>query len=236
MSLLTACQDVADVIGLTRPTAIASGTDQLARQMFAIAKDVLAELGLMDWPFLQIPYSFDTVVDQASYSMPADFGREVGDTVFLASQYYQLRGSLTPGDWQRQRNSLAVQNGRYKFRLFGLPLKLYITPTPSAAEEIVLEYQTTYRVQQADTTYKTTFFADDDEALVPEDLLKMGIRWRLKRAKGLDYSEDFNEYEIARANRLAQQLSLGSIAVAYRNQAEVPELADGYVPEFGYGS
>lgn len=235
MSLLSVCQDVADVIGLTRPAAIISGTDQLSRQMLGIAKEVLDELSLMDWPVLQIPYSFNTVAAQAAYTLPADFGREIGDTAYLATQYYPLRGSLTPGDWNRQRNALPSQIGRYKFRIYGLPLKLYFTPVPGTVETIVLEYQTTYRVKQLDSSYKTTYFSDDDVPLVPEDLVKKGLKWRLRRAKGLDYSEEFNEYEIARRDRLAQALTLGSMPVAYRNQAEMSDLATGYVPEYGFG-
>lgn len=235
MSLLSVCQDVADVTGLTRPTAIITGTDQLSRQFLGIAREVLDELTLMDWPNLEIPYSLNTVVGQSAYVLPADFKREIGDTAYLASQYYPLRGSLTPGDWQRQRNALPSQIGRYKFRLYGLPLKLNITPTPGTVEQVVFEYQTTYKVQQADTTYKSTWYDDADVAVVPEDLVRMGIKWRIRRAKGLDYIEEYNAYEMARRERLAQQLALGSMPVAYRNQVDVPEISTGYVPEFGFG-
>lgn len=235
MSLLSVAQDTADVIGLTRPTAIVTGNDQLARQILGLAKETIEELGLMDWPKLQIPYSFNTVVGQTEYSLPADFGREVGDTVYVASQYHHLRGSLTPGDWARQRDQLQIQMGRYRFRIFGLPLKLHVTPAPQVVEELVLEYQTTYRVQQADTTYKTTYFADTDVSLVPEELVKKGLKWRLRRAKGLDYSEEFDDYEHDRAQRLAQQLGLGSMPVSYRNQTEFTEGLGVYVPESGFG-
>lgn len=236
MSLLSVAQDVTDEIGLTRPTAIVSGTDQLARQILAISKVVLDELSNMDWPILQVPYQFSTVVSQSQYSLPSDFDRETVDTAFLASQYYSLRGSLTPGDWQRQRNSLPSQIGRYKFRVFGLPLKLNFSPTPLTVETVVLEYHTTYKVKQSDGTYKTTYFDDTDVSLVPEELVKKGLKWRLKRAKGLDYSEEFNEYEVARAQRLAQQLAIGSQAVAQRNLLDTPEISGGFVPENGFGT
>lgn len=235
MSLLSVCQDVADVIGLTRPTAIITGTDQLSRQMLGTAREVLEELGRMDWPFLEIPYSFTTVPNQTAYALPPDFGREVGDTAYEASQYYPLRGSLTPSDWSRQRNALPSQIGRYKFRIFGFPQMFNFTPTPQTAENIIFEYQTNYRVMHSNSTYGTTFSADDDTALVPEDLLKIGLKWRIRRAKGLDYSEEYDNYEMLRKERLAQALTLGSMPVAYRNAVEIPELPTGYVPEFGFG-
>lgn len=236
MTLLSVAQDVCDVIGLVRPAAIITGNDQLARQILGLAKETLEELGLMDWPMLEVPYTFNTTVGQAQYDLPADFGREVGDTVYVASQYSQLRGSLSPADWYRQRDALQAQIGRYRFRIFGLPTKLNFAPTPQVVEEITLEYQTTYRVRQGDGTYKDTFYADSDVPLVAEELLKKGLKWRLRRAKGLDYSEEFDDYEISRAQRLAQALSMGSMPIAYRSQYDMPEGLNLYIPETGYGS
>lgn len=236
MSLLSISQEVCDVIGLARPAAIVTGNDQLARQILGLAKETLDELGGMDWPILQVPYAFSTIAGQAQYALPADFDRETADTVFIASQYGQLRGSLSPADWQRQRSTLAANMGRYRFRLYGLPNVLNFQPVPQVAEGIVLEYVTTIRVKQADNTYKNTYFADTDVSVVSEELVKKGLKWRLRRAKGMDYSEEFDDYEIARAQKLAQALSMGSMAVASRSGNEWPEELGYCIPETGYGS
>lgn len=237
MSLLSVAQEVTDVIGLTRPAAIISGTDALARQILGLAKETLEELGRMDWPVLEIPYTFNTVSNQSQYALPADFGREIGDSVYVSGQYQSLRGSLTAADWQRQKSGTAVNLGRYRFRIFGLPTMLNLTPVPSRVEALVLEYQTTYRVQQQDNTYKNTFFADTDVPLMPEELLKKGLKWRLRHAKGLDYSEEFNDYEMSRTARLAQAMSMGSMPVAYRSGLDNAEgIGNMYIPEVGYGS
>lgn len=237
MSLLSVAQDVTDVIGLTRPTAIVSSTDQLSRQILGLAKETLDELGLMDWPVLEIPYTFNTVVNQSQYALPDDFGREIGDTMYVTDQYMSLRGSLTPADWQRQKSGLQVNMGRYRFRIFGLPTMLNMQPTPTMVQTLTMEYQTTSLVQQTDNTYKNTFFADTDVTLMPEELLKKGLKWRLRRAKGLDYSEEFNDYEMSRADRLAKALSMGSMAVAYRSGIEdCAGIGVPYIPEVGYGS
>lgn len=234
MTLLTIAQDTADVIGLTRPNAVITGQDQLARQILGLARKTIDELGLMDWPQLQVPYTFDTVVDQDTYDLPSDWGREVGDTVYVGAVYDRIRGSLSPSEWAWQRSNMSSL-GRYKFRVFGMPLKFHITPTPTTVEAVTLEYQTTFRVQQADTTYKSTWYADTDVPLVAEDLVKMGLEWRLRRAKGLDYSEEFDAYEFARNNRLAQQLQMGSMPVARRNMYDDDCYDYGRIPENGFG-
>lgn len=233
MTLLSIAQDTADVIGLTRPVAIITGTDQLSRQMLGFAKKTLEELSAMDWPILQVSYSFNTVANQAQYALPADFNREIGDSVYGAARYSQLRGSLTPADWARQRNVLPGV-GFYRFRIFGNPPMLNLTPTPQGVEAIVFEYQTLNRVTNAGVS-RTTYADDADISTVPEDLMKKGLEWRLRRAKGLDYTEEFDDYELTRAQRLAQTMQFGSMPVAYRGVYDGSEMAMGYVPENGYG-
>lgn len=235
MTLLSICKDVADVVGVTRPAAIITGQDEMSRFMLGFAKETLTELGLMDWPLLQIPYTFDTVANQGAYDLPADFGREVGDTVYTNSRYNAIRGSLTPAQWAKQRNTLP-ELGMYRFRLFGLPLKLNITPTPTAVDSVVLEYQTTYRVRRSNNAYAAVWTADSDTPLFDEDLVTKGIKWRLRRQLGLDYSEEFNDYEMSRSSRLAQQLDLGSQPVAYRRPGYDDDYPyPGYIPETGFG-
>jgi hypothetical protein len=236
MTLLSTAQRACDVAGLPRPAALLSSTDPFNRQVLALAIEVLDELCLMNWPILNVPYTFNTVANQSQYDLPEDFKREMGDTMYAASQYTQLRGSLTPADWARQRDTLQAQYGRYRYRIFGLPLKINVSPTPTAVEALTFEYQTTYKVQQADTTYKNTFFADSDVPLVDEDLFYSGLKWRLRRVKGLDYSEEFNEYEVDKAKRLAQALQLGSMPVSYRYPYDVPDGLGFYIPENGYGN
>jgi hypothetical protein len=234
MSLLSIVQDTADVVGLTRPTAVITGVDQLSHQMLGFAKETLEELSMMDWPILENSYSFNTVVGQSQYALPSDFSREIGDSVYGQARYSQLRGSLTAADWARQRNVLPGV-GFYRFRIFSYPLKINLTPTPQTIETVVFEYQSANRVVQTGGALKTTFFDDTDVSLVPEDILKKGLKWRIRRAKGLDYSEEFDDYELTRNQRLAQALQLGSMAVAYRGPFDDINLSPGYVPESGFG-
>ena len=236
MSLLTISQAVADSVGLPRPGSVASSTDQLARQMLALANETLEELCRMEWPVLEVPYSFQTVINQEAYTLPADYGRQVSDSAYVATQYYLLRGSLTSADWQRSKNALPSQIGRYKFRIFGNPLKLYITPKPMTVETVVMEYITKNRAYNTGGNPILMYTADTDTSIVPEDLVQRGLKWRIKHAKGLDYAEDFNVYEMARQQVFAQQLALGSMPVAMRNLIDIPEIPNGFVPEFGYGS
>lgn len=236
MSLLTIAQRVADEVGLPRPGAVSSGTDQLARQMFALANAELEDLGKKNWPVLSTAYTFPTVVAQETYTPPAGFARFVADTAFVASQYYGMRGALSANEWERRKNSLPSNTGRYRYRMFGAPLQLHIVPTPGTVEQIVIEYMSGLLVLDADNvTRKPLYVVDTDVSVVPEELVRKGLKWRIKHAKGLDYSEDFDAYEMSVDELFAQQLNLGAIPVAQRSLADIPELGDGYIRETGYG-
>ncbi len=233
MSLFQICTDVADVVGIQRPLAIMTSQDQLARQLLGFAQETLEELSLMDWPVLVRSVVLPTVSMQDKYDLPADFEHEIGDTMYIANRYEQVRGSMTPGDWARQRAGLP-DIGMYRFRIFGQPLKINVMPTPQVPEDVVYEYKTTDRVIHTDGSFGPRYAADTDVSIVPEELVKKGLKWRIRRGKGLDYSEEFDDYEFARNTRLAQQLQFGSMPVAYR--APYDGLTDGYVPESGYGA
>jgi hypothetical protein len=234
MALLTICQEVADVVGVQRPLAIVTAVDQLSRQMLGLAKEALEELSLMDWPILVQTYPLDTVTDQSQYTLPSDFEHEIGDTMYMANRYEQLRGSLSPGDWARQRNVLP-DLGRYRFRIYGYPPMINITPTPQMVENLIFEYKTRNRVIKSDGSLSPNYSDDMDVSIVYEELVKKGLKWRLRRAKGLDYSEEFDDYEFARTSRLAQQLQFGSMPVSYRSPWDIDVVTNGYVPESGYG-
>jgi hypothetical protein len=236
MSLQSIVQSVVDEAGLPRVGSVASGPDDWARQLFALANATLRDIQKCTWPLYERQYAFTTVAGQAEYDLPADWARVITDTVYLASSYYQMRGSLSPSDWQWRRNGMAPQTGWYKYRVYGSPLKLHITPTPETVEDVVLEYVTKNIVKQSAGTYVPRFSDDEDTVPELEDLVALGLKWRIKHAKGLDYAEDYNEYEASKKQTLAQMIGSGSIPVAARNAAGTPELTDGYVRENQYGA
>jgi hypothetical protein len=102
-------------------------------------------------------------------------------------------------------------------------------------ESITLEYATTNNILQSNGVYIRQYTLDDDVAIIPEELVAEGLNWRIRRAKGLAYEEEFNDYEVNRYQVLAQMLNMGSMPVAYRRMIDDAYVPDGYIPEWGYG-
>lgn len=237
MTLLTIAQRVCDTVGLPRPASIASSSDQLGRQMFGLANDTLEELRELNWPQLETPHSFDTVVGQDAYFLPADYARFETDTAFITSEYYSLRGSLTAKEWSIRKNGLNQSLGRLRYRVFGYPLKLQFIPTPQTVQNITIEYVSNYLVIGSDEVRRPMFSQDSDECILPEELVRKGLKWRIKHAKGLDYSQDFNDYETSCAKLFAQSLNLPSTPVAYRYPwGDYQDIGFPVIPETGYGA
>ena len=81
-------------------------------------------------------------------------------------------------------------------------------------ESITLEYATTNNVLQSNGVYIRQYTFDDDIAVIPEELVAEGLNWRIRRAKGLAYEEEFNDYEVNRYQVLKRML-LWPMPVAY---------------------
>lgn len=237
MTLLSIVQRTADEAGVPRPTAVASGTDPGSRQFFALANTVLQELCRMDWPVLIKDATLPLVPATTAYNTPADFVRLVANTAYNSSNYYAVRNQVSPAEWQRQKYSMLSGIGQYKMRLAGYPKQIHFTPTPQVADSIVYEYITNERVvQDGGGSYSSLYTLDTDTSIVPEELVQLGIKWRIKMEKGLAYAEDFNYYEATRQQLFAQSISLEDLPVAVRygvNDAQ--GITDGYVPESGFG-
>ena len=106
-------------------------------------------------------------------------------------------------------------------------------PVPVSAEGLVYLYKSNALVRPGSGPLKQFYELDDDTAIIPEDVIEMGVMWRFKRAKGLDFSAELAEYNEMSRTRFAQ--SRGESDLPIPNGNFTPELTDGYVPDNGFG-
>lgn len=233
MTLLSSVRNVCAAVGLfPLPSAVANNTGNLTAQFLALANREIKKLSQeRDWPVLVTEYAFPTVNGQASYNLPADFDKVINDTAWNRDAYYQLRGGMTAAEWQYYKSGQIPILPRYGFRVSGTALKL--TPTPTAAENLVIEYRSKYYVVDNNGAAKAEFTMDTDSPRVAEALFEIGLQWRIKHAKGLDYGEDLVEYEGRVAKLYAEAIALPSIV---SSRLDLSPITDGYVRPNGFGS
>lgn len=198
MSLLSIIQDTCDRIGVPRPTAVVSSTDQQVRQLYALANEEGVSLAKRaDWQSLVTEWTFITVAqaEQTNTPIPTDLKSFVSDSFFNRTSQRPLVGPVTPQAWQAQQARPVMSGIFLAFR--ERQGTFLVTPAPTAGDTIAYEYVSASWAMSSAGQGKPAFTSDDDSAFLDEELIKQGLRWRWKQAKGLPYAEDMETYERA---------------------------------------
>jgi hypothetical protein len=196
MSLLTIIQDACAETGTPRPSAAYGSLDDFIRQMVRLANKEGKELvKRFEWQVLTKEVTFTSLANETQTAiLPADFGRFVNETFYNRSESRQFEGPIPPTEWQN-RKATTANTIMYGYRQRGDAI--LIMPTPAAGDTYAFEYISKYWIDNdADGDGDlAAFAADTNTVLFDEEILTLGVIWRFKMARGLDYAEDFRTYE-----------------------------------------
>lgn len=238
MSLLSICQNVLAETGWPKLNSVASNTDATAQQIFTLANTELQAISeLLSWPHLEVEYPFSTAAAQSVYLWPSDFRVLAPNSIFNASEYYGLKGSTGLQFWELLKYGNLASLSHTRFRVtypLGLP-GIEITPTPDGVQDLIAVYYSKDYVRNGVVT-KQRYDNDADVSKVPERYIELGVKWRFRRAKGLDFSAELAEYNSTVLSQFTKYLAPGDITVGGRRPNEYYGLTPGYVPYNGFGS
>jgi len=195
MSLLSIIQDAADIIGIDKPVSIIGNTGTTSSQMLAM----LTMSGRMlarrhDWQALINEHVFNTAASTESYALPADYDRHIDDTAWDRTNLWNVRGSITPREWQIRKSGVVPTGVRRRFRVKGG--FVFIDPIPTTIDSLVYEYiSKNWITDSAGASAASAFVADTDITIFSETLMTLDLIWRFKKEKGFDYAEDFRDFE-----------------------------------------
>ena len=199
MSLLTLIQGVCNTpgIGINAPSVVVGSTDRGVKELYELAQQEGKELATRAaWQRLTKEQTFTSTATEAqANALATDADWIVPDTFYNRTQKRQVVGPLASKEWAAQKAITATVLFD-SFRLRGN--SILMLPTPAAGDTYAYEYVSLYWVDtDADGDGEAASWASDtDTALLDERLMKLGVVWRWKKAKGLDYAEDFRTYEI----------------------------------------
>ena len=205
MSLLTIVQYACRRAAVPVPDVVYGTSDQQILQMLALLEEEgndLAQRGV--WQGLTFEASWTTTAaeDQGALTTLASNGFRYikNDTIWSRTRRLPVAGPLSPQDWQTLK-AWSVSGPYYQYRIRGG--RLLVNPAAPASESWFFEYLSKNWILSASgSVYKQYFTLDTDTVLIPEELLILGLRWRWKKEKGLDYAEDFRTYEMQVKNAL----------------------------------
>lgn len=203
LSILEICQDAALELSLVSPTAVAGDVnddtaEKLLRHLTRCCKQVA---GRHDWQILRREHTFTTVDDpEQTGALASDYLRMIPLSMWNRTRNRKVQGPITPAEWQAYQ--AMVTSGIFdQFMIRGS--SVMFTPTPSPGQTIAYEYITNaIGTDSTGVTQKTRFSADTDIPYFDDELLTLGLVWRYRKSEGLDYAEEFRDFELRMAELL----------------------------------
>lgn len=202
MSLLTIIQDAALSLGLIAKsddlTAVISSVDPTINQLLALANKEGKDLSQRyDWQAQTKEASFTTTATEFQGTLVSiagsGFKAILSNTMWDRTFSRPIRGSITNQRWARLKGSTAAGTfSEHQIR----DDSIYAIPAPATASSLwAFFYRSKYWCQSSGGTGQDRWADDTDTGILNEDLMSLGIEWRYEKAKGFDYSEEFQTYE-----------------------------------------
>lgn len=174
---------------------------------------------------------------QSDYALPTGFQRPIDNTMWDRSRYWQMRGPMSPQQWQLYKSSIIGQASiqrRFRFRQISGVTVFSIDPVPTDnGSPLVFEYVSNAWCQSNTGTPQTMWQADTDTGILDEYLLMLGTRWRVLRRLGFSYSEELDEYERQVSKAMASDGGGAILGLVPRYGLNL--LGPWNIPETGFG-
>lgn len=182
---------------------------------------------------------------QEAYPYPADINYFIPGTGWDRNFRWQLLGPINAVEWQVVKSGISPVGPRMRYRL--MAGQIYVNPAPYvipqtstvATDLIVMEYCSNFWTAPNGSTGQPTqalFQADSDICLAfPEDLITMSLKWRMLKAIGNAYEEEFGEYERARDRRTGRETMARALPLNAR-AGQLRLLNSQQVPDTGFGT
>lgn len=214
-------------------TSVIGSTDPQINQLLGLLNEegqTLAEE--TDWQALQTETSFTTVATEtqgtlATIAPGCKF--IVNDTIWNRTLRMPVFGPDSPQLWQQQQ-AMYYAGPWNQYRVRGG--NIIFVPAPTAGQSCYFEYVSRNWVTVALGGTSSYFTADADTSLLDEQIMEMGLIWRWKQIKGLDFQADYDKYNARVYNAKARDSSRPTLNLA-GNQNDFPAIV--IVPAGNWG-
>lgn len=197
------------VIGSSVPSAVFGSSDREALELGEAAHEAADHMAeFHDWQRLKRLATMTGDGSTTAFDLPSDFLRMPKDQrVWSSAQETPMTHVLSHDDWLE----LDVKAYELVIRAWTiLGGEFHTKPALDAGETAKFYYQSRMKVNGG---AKEEFSADEDTFDLDDRVLKLGIIWRWKANKGLDYAEDMVNYEMALATAVAADKGSRTLAI-----------------------
>lgn len=224
MTVLTACQEAAVKLNLVEPVTLFTSTEQFDKEIRTEANETAeAVMKAYDWQKLVTLKTLTGDGSTTSFPLPVDYDRMVKDAKVLTSQF---ASGLTKADdlnhWLDLQINGAVTVPGYWIVLGGA---MQILPALASGVTAKFYYIKNTVVTGAAMAAQARFVADADTFNLPERLLRLGVIWRWRAQKRMEYSEDLANFETALAEETGTDKGSRTIVVGRQRTSADAEFA-----------
>lgn len=211
MTIATVCDDASDRVGIYSPTSYNGAQNPSSRLLLRLCKAAAVDISRRHpWMDLRKVHVFTTVAgENQTGGIPADFDRMIKDTFWNRTDQRPVVGPTSSLDWQYMQATTLGSVLDDRFRIIGGVMQVY--PAAEADETWAYEYQDKNLFEASDGTLKTDITSDADMFRLNEELLTRALTWRYRQSKGMDYAEDFSQFEVFLKQLQAQETAAGTI-------------------------
>ena len=240
-TLLTIIGDASEELAFDRPASVTGSTDPGVLRLLQMSNREGRDLAeAAEWTALQRLHTFTTTADTDEYTLPSDYGRLLNDTEWDRTEARPIIGPLSPEQWQAIKSG-SLGSGIYgrRYRILrsatSTTRKIRIDPTPSTTgDTLAYEYISNAWCTSSDgETLQTAWAADTDVTLLDRDLLTLGTIVRYRRATGLDYASESDEYMTMLHRKIARDRPSPTLNLARRSRLRLIGVDN--LPETGFG-
>lgn len=169
-----------------------------------------------------------------AYDLPSDLEYFCTKTFWDGSYRWQLLGPLEAQEKNVIRYGISPVGPRRRFWI--LNNKMFINPTPTnTTDTIAYDYFSNAWCASSGGTAQTKWAADTDTYLLDEDCFVLGLKWRFLRSKGLNYDQEFRDYQ-DQCNRVMARDGAGRDLPLNAQATSINLLNSTNTPDTGFGS
>jgi hypothetical protein len=193
VSVLTAAQSAGVKLLGVKPGSLFSTTNKFAMELADLANDVATDIAKAhDWQQLRKLATLSGDGVKIAFDLPADYDRmlkatDVHSKNWKSAKFIAVRDE---DQWLYIQQTAATGAPGYWIMLGG---KFQIYPPMPVGEEAQFYYVRNTIVNGANAT----FSSDGETFALSERLLMLGLVWRWRAQKKMDYAEDMTNYELA---------------------------------------
>ncbi|MGU3399149.1 hypothetical protein ACLBWS_05310 [Brucellaceae bacterium D45D] len=202
MTVKDALTSAASRIMGVRPTVFFSSTNalegDLSELVNAVAKDIIKS---HDWRVLTKLCTLTGDGTSEGFDLPNDYDRmQKGSSLQSATApLYGYKPVVDPDEWLSLQMPYGISSlGRW-IKLGG---QIHIMPKPALGQEVKFFYQSNLFAKDESGKLQGSFGQDNDSFLLDDELLTLGLIWRYRQQKRIDYTDDQILFE-KRFNELA---------------------------------